>query len=139
MSGAIGLGVSNGVGGFMAEHTVEQKRLRKIETAMTFEVGALEGTLPHDHIQRKLAYDTVTHGGCSFGGALVPIFPFFFGLDPWLATQLAVAISLAVLFALGVYSGVMTKENLMWSGMKMTAVGILVAVFIWAVEFSGII
>ena len=89
---------------------------------------------------KKLFWDTLTHGGCSFGGALVPIMPFMMpGLSGWSATVVAVVFSLTVLFGLGVYAGVMTRENLIFAGLKMMMVGIVVAVFIWAIEFSGLI
>ncbi len=139
-SGAIGLGVSNGVGGFMAERTVETRKLRRMERTMVMKKGELDGTVTYDRIRKKLFRDTITHGGCSFGGALVPIIPFMIpSLSAWDATIVAVVVSLSVLFGLGVYAGVMTKENLIFAGLKMMAVGIVVAVFIWAVEFSGLI
>jgi len=139
MSGAIGLGVSNGVGGFMAEHTVEHKRLRRLEKAMARKKGALEGTIHYSRIQKKLFWDTLTHGGTSFGGAMVPIIPFLLPLEPWTATLVAVVVSLVVLFLLGMYSGSNTKENLILAGLKMMSVGVLVAAILWVVEFSGII
>ena len=49
--------------------------------------GELDGTEPESRIRRKLFWDTLTHGGCSFGGALVPIIPFMIPfLDSWTAT-----------------------------------------------------
>ncbi|UCH88271.1 MAG: VIT1/CCC1 transporter family protein [Thermoplasmata archaeon] len=136
LSAGIGLGVSNGIGGFMAEYTVEMKRLRKIERAMIAEKGKLDGTLISKNIRKKLFFDTLTHGGCSFLGAMVPIIPFLFDLDlAWLLLS-SIIVSLCVLFALGIYMGIVIKEHLMISGFKMVIVGLLVAILVRLLGFG---
>jgi predicted membrane protein (TIGR00267 family) len=126
LSGGFGLGISNGIGGLMAEATVESKRMREIEDAMIMKKGAMRGTIVHKRIKRKLMYDTMTHGGCSFLGAMIPIVPFFFfGINN--AMIVSITVSFITLFLLGIYMGVMTRETLMVAGLKMLFIGILVA------------
>ena len=134
LSGSIGLGISNGIGGFLAEHTVEMKKLRDIEDAMLRKKGDMDGTIIHRKVQKKLYYDTITHGGCSFGGAIVPVSPFFFDLSIGDATIASVVISLSVLFLLGIYMGIMTKENLILTGVKMLVIGVIVAIVVSFIE-----
>jgi len=126
LSGGIGLGISNGVGGFMAEYTVEHKKMREIEDAMIMEKNGMRGTLLHKTIRKKLFYDTLTHGGCSFLGAMVPIMPFlFFGIGE--AIWVSIVVSFITLFILGIYMGVMTRERLLIAGLKMLLIGLVVA------------
>ena len=129
LSGGIGLSISNGIGGLMAEYTVEHRRMRTIEEAMMVKSGSMKGTLVHKGIQKKLIYDTITHGGCSLLGAMLPILPFVF-LDIQTAIVVSIVLSFMTLFLLGVYMGAMTKEMLVIAGMKMLLVGILAAVVV---------
>jgi len=130
LSAGVGLGVSNGIGGFMAEYTVEKKKMRKIEKAMVTEKGTLDGTYLHRKIQKKLFFDTITHGGCSFLGALVPIIPFIFNFELEVLLIASILVSLIVLFALGVFMGLVVKEHLAISGLKMVIVGLVVAIIV---------
>ena len=134
LSGSIGLGISNGIGGFLAEHTVEMRKLRDIEDAMLRKKGSMEGTIVHRKVQKKLFWDTLTHGGCSFGGAIIPVSPFFFDISIRNGTIASITISLSVLFLLGVYMGKMTKESLAFTGLKMLIIGVLVAVVVSFLE-----
>lgn len=127
LSAGLGLGISNGVGGYMAEYTVEKGRMRKLERAMMRKTGHLEDTYIEDDIKRRLFFDTLTHGGCSFMGALVPILPFLLLADVGIAALLAIIMSLAILFILGLYMGKVTKEHLLISGAKMAVIGLIIA------------
>lgn len=136
LSAGIGLGVSNGIGGFMAEYTVEKKKLRKLEQAMVTKKGFLDDTLLTKKIRRKLLFDTLTHGGMSFTGALIPVIPFFFDYElNWLLVG-SILSSLTVLFLLGVYMGIVIKEHIAVSGLKMVIVGLVVAIMVRLIEFG---
>jgi predicted membrane protein (TIGR00267 family) len=136
LAAGVGLGISNGIGGFMAEYTVEKKKLRKIERAMVAEEGRLEGTLITKNIRKKLFYDTLTHGGCSFLGAMVPIIPFIFNYELPILVTSSILVSLSVLFMLGIYVGVVAKEHLMVSGLQMVILGLVVAIIVSMLGFS---
>lgn len=126
LSGGIGLGLSNGIGGLMAESTVEHKKMREIEDAMIMKKGTMKGTILHKRIQKKLVFDTITHGGCSFLGAMVPIIPFLF-FQASIAIVVSIVLSFFTLFLLGIYMGVMTRERIIIAGLKMLIIGVIVA------------
>ena len=126
LSGGVGLGLSNGIGGLMAESTVELKKMRELEDSMIMKKGGMKGTIIHKRIQRKLFYDTLTHGGCSFFGAMIPVVPFFF-LTAATGVIASIILSFITLFLLGIYMGVMTRQRLIVAGLKMLLIGILVA------------
>jgi predicted membrane protein (TIGR00267 family) len=129
LSLGVGLGISNGMGGFMAEYTVEHKRMREIEDAMIMKEGSMKGTLVHQRIQKRLVYDTITHGGCSFLGAMIPVMPFVF-LDMGIAIVVSILVSFITLFVLGIYMGYMTRERIVVAGLKMLIVGIFAALVV---------
>jgi len=122
----IGLGISNGFGGLMAERTVEHMKLRKIEGAMLRKRGTLNKTKLARDVWKKLAIDTLTHGGFSFLGAIIPVIPFIIFNSSLLSAVFSFFLGIVSLFFLGVYSGYMTKESIVKSGLTMVLVGLLV-------------
>ncbi|MCS4541730.1 MAG: VIT1/CCC1 transporter family protein [Euryarchaeota archaeon] len=133
IGGGMALGISNGVGGLMAERTVERRRLLILERSL---FRSLEGTHVSDEIKKKLIADTITHGGCSFLGALIPVLPFIF-LSQNLALITSITLSIITLFVLGIYIGKITKESILLAGIKMAVIGILVAIFVYFVSPGG--
>ncbi|MCX8173346.1 MAG: VIT1/CCC1 transporter family protein [Thermoplasmata archaeon] len=136
LSVGVGLGISNGFGGFMAERTVEQMKMRKLETAMLQKKGSLKKTKIGKNVWKKLLIDTLTHGGFSFLGAVVPVIPFILLATVNLGAIFSFFLGIITLFFLGMYSGYMTKENMIRSGIAMLLVGILVTVITRAFEFG---
>jgi len=133
IGGGIALGISNGIGGLMAERTIEKRKLLALEKSL---FRNLEGTYISEEVRKILVADTLTHGGCSFLGALVPVLPFVF-LSQSIAFITSIASSIITLFVLGVYIGKITRENIFMAGIKMAVIGILVAIFVWLVNPSG--
>jgi len=86
----------------------------------------MKGTILHKRIQKKLVFDTITHGGCSFLGAMVPIIPFLF-FQASIAIVVSIVLSFFTLFLLGIYMGVMTRERIIIAGLKMLIIGVIVA------------
>ena len=133
IGGGVALGISNGIGGLMAERTVEKRKMLQIEKSL---FRKLDGTHVSDEVRKKLIGDTLTHGGCSFLGALIPILPFFF-LEQLVALLTSISLSLIVLLFLGIYIGKITKENILLAGVKMVAIGVAVAIIIWFIRPGG--
>lgn len=127
IGGGIALGISNGIGGLMAEKTVEKRKMLQIEKSL---FRSLEGTHISDEVRKKLIADTLTHGGCSFLGSLIPVFPFIF-LSQNLALLTSIILSITTLFVLGIYIGKITKEHILLAGIKMAVIGALVAIFVY--------
>ncbi|MEM3396218.1 MAG: VIT1/CCC1 transporter family protein [Thermoplasmata archaeon] len=136
ISVGVGLGISNGFGGFMAERTVEQMKLRKLEKAMLQKKGTLAKTKLGKEVWKKLLIDTITHGGFSFLGAVIPVIPFVLFACITLGAVFSFFLGIVTLFFLGMYSGYMTKENMLRSGIAMLIVGILVTIITRAFELG---
>ncbi len=127
-SAAVALALTNGTGSYLAESTVEYGKLAKMEEAM---LTSLEDTHKETQTVRKIILDAISHGGFSFMGSLVPLLPFVgasFGQPVWEAF----AYSMVALFALGVFSGRVSKKSMAVSVVKMIGMGLLVAAITFA-------
>ncbi len=122
---AVALAVTNGIGSYLAESTVEYAKLAEKERPL---LRKLTGTKIERRTRRKIYLDSITHGGSSFVGSLVPITPFIAIESNALAVSIAA--SLSALVALGIYSGRLSKQNIVVSVAKMVILGVLVVVLV---------
>jgi len=122
---AVALAVTNGIGSYLAESTVEYAKLAEKEKPL---LRRLKGTRIELGTKRKIRLDSITHGGASFIGSLIPIMPFVVLESN--ALIVAIAASLAALVALGIYSGRLSKQSIIMSAVKMVVLGILVVVMV---------
>ena len=124
LGGAVALALTNGLGSYLAESAVEYGRLARLEEAM---LHSLDGTEMEEGVKANIFKDSMTHGGFSFLGSLVPLVPylaFTFG-TPILES---VAYSIAYLTVLGAFAGRISKRNVIASVIKMIGMGLLIAV-----------
>lgn len=128
LGGAVALALTNGLGSFLAESAVEYGRLARIEDAM---LTSLEDTEKETAVQKTILMDSLTHGGFSFIGSLIPLVPYV-AFSFWDKTGEAVVYSVAYLFVLGVFSGRISRRNLVVSIVKMVGLGLVVAVVTFA-------
>ncbi len=122
---AVALAVTNGIGSYLAESTVEYAKLAEKERPL---LRRLTGTKIERVTKRKIYLDSITHGGASFVGSLVPIVPFMTIESNALAVSIAA--SLSALVVLGIYSGRLSKQNIVVSVVKMVILGVLVVVLV---------
>ncbi len=122
---AVALAVTNGIGSYLAESTVEYAKLAEKERPL---LRRLTGTKIERVTKRKIYLDSITHGGASFVGSLVPIVPFMTIESNALAVSIAA--SLSALVVLGIYSGRLSKQNIAVSVVKMIILGVLVVVLV---------
>ncbi len=122
---AVALAVTNGIGSYLAESTVEYAKLAEKERPL---LRKLTGTKIERRTRRKIYLDSITHGGSSFVGSLVPITPFIAIESNALAVSIAA--SLSALVVLGIYSGRLSKQNIAVSVVKMVILGVLVVVLV---------
>ena len=122
---AVALAVTNGIGSYLAESTVEYAKLAEKERPL---LRRLTGTKIERVTKRKIYLDSITHGGASFVGSLVPIVPFIAIESNALAVSIAA--SLSALVVLGIYSGRLSKQNIAVSVVKMVILGVLVVVLV---------
>ncbi len=128
IGGGIANGFSNILGAFVGEKLVKEKRLRKIEKAM-LKKDALQGTEIDKRMQKNVIYSGLYDGLATIVGSLIPVFPFiigrFFVIKSSTLLYISAAISLILFFILGVYVGKISKENLILSGLKLVAFGVV--------------
>lgn len=124
LAGGVANGLSNILGAFMGEKAAHYKRFKKVEKAMLKD-EALRGTKVDKRLQDKIISSGVADGLATIGGALVPVAPFVLiyvlPIFPQVALYLSISFSLLLFFILGAYVGKISKENMIFSGLKMTA------------------
>lgn len=126
VGGGVANGLSNILGAVMGEKAALYKRFKKVERAMLKE-EALRGTKVDERTQSKILTSGIADGMATIGGAIIPVAPFLstsiLAFSAMLALYISVAISLALFFVLGSYIGKVSKENVLFSGLKMAAFG----------------
>ena len=123
---AIALAVSSAVGAYEAERVEKKLDIRTIERAML-------ARLSEEHreaFQFAAILSAIVHGIAPLIAGLLPILPFVF-LDARTATVVAVAITLVILFLLGVYLGNHVRERVLVTGLRFAAAGIGTAAILW--------
>jgi predicted membrane protein (TIGR00267 family) len=120
--GAIALALTNGLGSYLAESTIEHGKLVETEKSL---LHKLRDTYVESQIKKKITKDALTHGGASFLGSLVPLAPWILGVG---SVFTSVALSLITLVALGVYAGFISRQNYAISIAKMVGLGTLIIV-----------
>lgn len=137
LSAGIGAGVANGLSNvlaaFMGEKLVLGRRLEEMEKAILKE-EVLRDSKVADEIHEKIARGGIIDGIATIFGALIPVLPFAFvstGLITGIfALYLSVAVSTITFFILGGYIGSIAKENMLLSGAKMAAFGIVTTIIV---------
>src|SRR5438132_992995 len=106
---------------------VEKKRdTRTIARAMLARLSEE----PREAFQFAAILSAIGHGIAPLIAGLLPILPFVF-LDARTATVVAVAITLVILFLLGVYLGNLVRERVLVTGLRFAAAGIGTAAILW--------
>jgi predicted membrane protein (TIGR00267 family) len=123
IGGAVALAMTNGAGSYLAEGAVEYGKLSRLEKPL---LRSLENTRLEKDTKKKIRIDSITHGGASFIGSLIPILPFVILKSHQL--EWAVGLSIAALAILGLYSGKIAKQSLLVHSVRMVGLGIAIVV-----------
>ncbi len=123
IGGAVALAMTNGVGSYLAEGAVEYGKLSRLEKPL---LRSLENTRLEKDTKKKIRIDSITHGGASFIGSLIPILPFVILKSHQL--EWAVGLSITALAILGLYSGKIAKQSLLVHSVRMVGLGIAIVV-----------
>ncbi|MEM4525522.1 MAG: TIGR00267 family protein [Methanothermobacter sp.] len=126
LSGGIALAMSNAFGSFIGERAEETRTMRELEKKMIMEKGSLNDTIIHQQAKRRIYMSMFTHGFSSFLGAFVPTIPFFFIKDRITATILTILLSMIALIILGVYLGIISRENIFKTSIEIVAIGLMI-------------
>lgn len=122
LGGAIALALTNGIGSYLAESTIEHGKRVKTEKSL---LRKLSNTYIETLSRKRIVKDSLTHGGASFFASLIPLAPWLLGVGSVFAS---VALSLIALVVLGVYAGNISKQNYVMSVAKMVGLGTLIVV-----------
>ena len=131
LGGAVALAMTNGVGSYLAEGAVEYGKLSKLEKPL---LRSLENTRIEEQTIKKIRTDSITHGGASFIGSLIPILPFVIFENHQL--EVAVCLSIIALAILGVYSGKIAKQSIVIHSVRMVALGIAIVIAVTLLGFK---
>ena len=127
--GSLAMGISGFSGAYMAESAERKNELKEMEEAMLI---SMDDTL-HAKAAKWAAFVTAIVDGVS--PALASIFvimPFYYAytgaIEVSMAFTLSIIVSLIILFILGLYLGKVSKEHMLLQGIKMLAVGLILAI-----------
>ena len=128
IAGSIAMGTSGMSGAYMTEKAERTKKLKSLEKAMLTD---LKNGL-HDKSHRfATVFAALVDGLSPALAAMLVVSPFFvvsYGLiSPETAFYACIAITLSVLFILGIYLAKISDERMIRYGFQMLAVGVLTA------------
>lgn len=124
LGGAVALALTNGIGSYLAESAVEYGRLARLEDAM---LRSLTDTERERIVMRNIFLDSMTHGGFSFLGSMVPLLPFF-GVTIGNSMWESLLYSVSYLVVLGAFAGKISRRSVIASIVKMIAMGLIIAI-----------
>ena len=131
LSGAVANAFSNVLAAFTAEKTGQYMALTELEKKM---MKPLKGTIAETSINGKVLKGGVYDGLFSLIGGILPILPFFF-FDMGSAVYIAAALVTALAGFLGYFTSRFSKENMMWSIVKMVGFTLLTAIICVAIQY----
>jgi predicted membrane protein (TIGR00267 family) len=124
LGGGIALCLTNGIGSYLAETAVEYGKLSEVEAAL---LQDLRNTKIEKLARHNIVVDSILHGGSSFLGSLIPILPFAF-IPDGLAVYVSMALALAALILLGLFSGKVSGQSYIKSVIRMVFLGAVVVI-----------
>ncbi|MDK2790173.1 MAG: hypothetical protein PWP15_680 [Methanothermococcus sp.] len=133
IGGGLANGISNILGALTAERAMLEEQRGLQEKTLLKEDGYLKKTLFYKKALNGTLFSGVIDGISTMVGSIVPVIPFFL-FKPTTAILVAILVTLAILFGLGIFIGRLSKENLVLAGLKMVLGGVLVAIVCFAVE-----
>ena len=123
------MGVSGLFGAFMTERAERKKKLKTLEAAMLTDLG---NSIQSDASEFVSVYAAVVDGVSPMLTAIISLMPFILTLTGMFmigdAYIISLALTLATLFALGIYLGRIAEENILLSGIQTVAAGLVIVV-----------
>ena len=126
LAAGIGLSVSSTVGAYEAERIESALEHKEIERAM---LSTVQGERKETQMITNLT-SAIVHGIAPLLAAFVPLVPFFF-MPTQEAMMVAVVITLAFLFVMGVYLGSLLKEMILYTGLRFVVAGLITAIIVF--------
>ncbi|MGD0998158.1 MAG: hypothetical protein ABR941_07560 [Thermoleophilia bacterium] len=123
LGAAVAMGVSGFYGSYLIERAERDRSLRELEDVTL-------SSLEDSDIAAASTYATIVvacvDGASPFAAAALVLIPFFLGFASIHAAYLAgVVIAFVELFLLGLFLGRVSRQRLVWSGVKLAVAGVL--------------
>ena len=134
LSTALAIGISGGWGAYLTESAERRHEISELEQ---FTLTELSDTKIGKASRMAVVLVAAVDGLSPFFAALLVVFPFFLApLLPSVAYAYYASIGMAMLslFALGIYLGRISKQNLIISGVKTCVVGVICIALIYFME-----
>lgn len=138
VGGAIANSLSNVFGALTAERAAILVDLVETEEDLVGSDVRLKDTKIYDKLKKKIYVGGFLDGVFTLIGSIVPIVPFVFApatITLQNAIYLSIAVTLALLFILGIYLGKVSRENMIILGTKMALFGLVTAVVASSLNF----
>lgn len=136
MAGSLAMAISGISGAYMAEKAERLKKLKSLERAM---LKNLRGSIHYRSHRFAMMIASLTDGLSPFLAAMVVLSPFFLvelSIIPWdIAFRASIAITLTLLFFMGIYLGKISEENRIVYGLQMLVIGLITAFICFIVSF----
>lgn len=134
LGGGIANSLSNILGALTAERAAVMVGFSKYERAMVGSKTRLRDTKIYEEEKKKIWKSGILDGVATLVGSLVPIIPFAL-VELKSAVWASIYLTVVLLFALGLYLGKLSEENIMLSGIKMAVFGAVTAVIASSLQF----
>ena len=132
IGGGVANGLSNILGASVGEKLVKEIELGEIEKAMLKRGGELHGTVVDEKLNETLWSSAIYDGIATFIGSIIPVLPFIVGalflITDMISLYTSIVISLFVFFILGIYIGKIAREQVIISGLKLVAFGVVTVI-----------
>lgn len=132
IGGGVANGLSNILGASVGEKLVKEIELGEIEKAMLKRGGELHGTVVDEKLNETLWSSAIYDGVATFIGSIIPVLPFIVGslflITDMISLYASIILSLTIFFILGVYIGKIAREQVIISGLKLVAFGVVTVI-----------
>jgi len=132
---SIAMGISGASGTYMTEKAEQERKIKEIEEAMLVK---LDGTVIVKARERAAIISAIVDSLSAMLAGLVILAPYFGAaiglLTSEIAFYLSTVISFALLFGLGIFLGKIAKKDIVRSGIKSLAVGLITLLLIIALN-----
>ena len=132
LAGALAMGISGLWGAFLAESAERKRELKKLEEAMMTD---LSNSVMARASKFAVIFSALVDGLSPALASIVGILPFFLGLGTAISFEIlffiSLGLNLVILFLLGIFLGRVSKENVIWMGVKVLLAGVLISVILF--------
>ncbi|HIP62778.1 MAG TPA: TIGR00267 family protein [Archaeoglobus profundus] len=137
LGGGLANGLSNILGALTAEKTETELKITEIQKAMV--IGPeLRNTYFYKRMQILTILSGICDGIATIIGSIIPLIPFLFSLiikfDKNIALMTSIILTITLLFLIGCYLGIISRANLIISGIKMVIAGLVTAFLCTIIE-----